>query len=220
MHKLTIDLVSDVVCPWCVIGYYRLNHALSRLPEIELTLRWHPYELNPRLAMGGENLREHLSKKYGTNLEASQQARKTLTELGQEVGFEFHFFDEMRIYNTRKAHQLLLWANQHDKQLPLTLALWKAYFQEGKAIDDDEILLELAQGVGLEREACLQVLGDDSWAKAVANTEQQWLQAGIHAVPTLIIEQKYLISGAQTSDILFDVLQRVSRVSTDTAAQH
>lgn len=217
MHKLTIDLVSDVVCPWCVIGYYRLNHALSRLPEIEVTLRWHPYELNPRLAMGGENLREHLSKKYGTNLEASQQTRKTLTELGQEVGFEFHFFDEMRIYNTRKAHQLLLWANQHDKQLPLTLALWKAYFQEGKAIDDDEILLELAQGVGLEREACLQVLGDDSWAKAVANTEQQWLQAGIHAVPTLIIEQKYLISGAQTSDILFDVLQRVS---TDTAAQH
>ncbi|TXZ75899.1 DsbA family protein [Vibrio mimicus] len=217
MHKLTIDLVSDVVCPWCVIGYYRLNHALSRLPEIEVTLRWHPYELNPRLAMGGENLREHLSKKYGTNLEASQQARKTLTELGQKVGFEFHFFDEMRIYNTRKAHQLLLWANQHDKQLPLTLALWKAYFQEGKAIDDDEILLELAQGVGLEREACLQVLGDDSWAKAVANTEQQWLQAGIHAVPTLIIEQKYLISGAQTSDILFDVLQRVS---TDTAAQH
>ncbi|ENM5903591.1 DsbA family protein [Vibrio mimicus] len=217
MHKLTIDLVSDVVCPWCVIGYYRLNHALSRLPEIEVTLRWHPYELNPRLAMGGENLREHLSKKYGTNLEASQQARKTLTELGQEVGFEFHFFDEMRIYNTRKAHQLLLWANQHDKQLPLTLALWKAYFQEGKAIDDDEILLELAQGVGLERGACLQVLGDDSWAKAVANTEQQWLQAGIHAVPTLIIEQKYLISGAQTSDILFDVLQRVS---TDTAAQH
>lgn len=217
MHKLTIDLVSDVVCPWCVIGYYRLNHALSRLPEIEVTLRWHPYELNPRLAMGGENLREHLSKKYGTNLEASQQARKTLTELGQEVGVEFHFFDEMRIYNTRKAHQLLLWANQHDKQLPLTLALWKAYFQEGKAIDDDEILLELAQGVGLEREACLQVLGDDSWAKAVANTEQQWLQAGIHAVPTLIIEQKYLISGAQTSDILFDVLQRVS---TDTAAQH
>lgn len=123
----------------------------------------------------------------------------------------------MRIYNTRKAHQLLLWANQHDKQLPLTLALWKAYFQEGKAIDDDEILLELAQRVGLEREACLQVLGDDSWAKAVANTEQQWLQAGIHAVPTLIIEQKYLISGAQTSDILFDVLQRVS---TDTEAQH
>lgn len=215
MHKLTIDLVSDVVCPWCVIGYYRLHHALSRLPEIDVTLRWHPYELNPRLAMGGENLREHLSKKYGTNLEASQQARKTLTELGHEVGFDFNFFDDMRIYNTRKAHQLLLWANQQNKQLPLTLALWKAYFQQGKAIDEDDVLLELAHEVGLERAACQQILADDSWAKAVANTEQQWLQAGIHAVPTLIIEQKYLISGAQTSDILLEVIQRVS---AETAA--
>ncbi|WP_032468243.1 DsbA family oxidoreductase [Vibrio sp. RC586] len=215
MHKLTIDLVSDVVCPWCVIGYYRLQHALSRLPEIDVTLRWHPYELNPRLAMGGENLREHLSKKYGTSLEASQQARKTLTELGREVGFDFNFFDDMRIYNTRKAHQLLLWANQQNKQLPLTLTLWQAYFQQGKAIDEDDVLLELAHEVGLERAACQQILADDSWAKAVANTEQQWLQAGIHAVPTLIIEQKYLISGAQTSDILLEVIQRVS---AETAA--
>ncbi|MCR9387845.1 DsbA family oxidoreductase [Vibrio metoecus] len=210
MHKLTIDLVSDVVCPWCVIGYFRLNQALSRLPHIEATLRWHPYELNPRLAAGGENLREHLAKKYGTSVEASQQARNTLTELGKEVGFEFHFFDQMRIYNTRKAHQLLLWANQQDKQLPLKLALWRAYFQQGKAIDEDEVLLEIAETVGLERTACQQILNDESWAKAVANTEQQWLQASIHAVPTLIIEQKYLISGAQTSDILFDVLQRLT----------
>ncbi|EEY99989.1 FrnE protein [Vibrio sp. RC586] len=165
--------------------------------------------------MGGENLREHLSKKYGTSLEASQQARKTLTELGREVGFDFNFFDDMRIYNTRKAHQLLLWANQQNKQLPLTLTLWQAYFQQGKAIDEDDVLLELAHEVGLERAACQQILADDSWAKAVANTEQQWLQAGIHAVPTLIIEQKYLISGAQTSDILLEVIQRVS---AETAA--
>lgn len=116
----------------------------------------------------------------------------------------------MRIYNTRKAHQLLLWANQQDKQLPLKLALWRAYFQQGKAIDEDEVLLEVAETAGLERTACQQILSDESWAKAVANTEQQWLQASIHAVPTLIIEQKYLISGAQTSDILFDVLQRLT----------
>ncbi|EOW9391816.1 DsbA family oxidoreductase [Vibrio cholerae] len=217
MHKLTIDLVSDIVCPWCVIGYLRLRHALARLPEVDVTLRWHPYELNPRLAIGGENLREHLNKKYGTSLEASQQARKTLTELGNDVGFAFHFFDEMRIYNTRKAHQLLLWAHQQDKQLPLTLALWSAYFQQGKAIDEDEVLLEIAQTVGLDRTACQQILTDESWANAVANTEQQWLQAGIHAVPTLIIEQKYLISGAQTSDILLDVLQRLT---TKTDREH
>lgn len=210
MHRLTIDLVSDIVCPWCVIGYFRLQHALAQLPDLDATLRWHPYELNPRLAIGGENLHQHLSKKYGTPLATNQQAQQTLTDLGNQVGFEFHFFDHMRIYNTRKAHQLLLWASRQNKQWPLIQALWQAYFQHGKALDDDQVLLELTDMVGLARGDCQKILADSSWANTVASTEQQWLQAGIGAVPTLIIAQKYLIAGAQNTDFLVNELQRIS----------
>ncbi|ENH7109853.1 DsbA family oxidoreductase [Vibrio fluvialis] len=210
MRTLRIDIVSDVVCPWCIIGYKRLQAALSILSnEVRAEIHWHPFELNPTMAPGGENLREHLARKYGTTPQASQQARDTLIRFGQEVGFSFQFFDDMRIYNTRKAHQLLMWANQHHKQGELEMLMFYAYFCQGQVMDDDEVLLGLTEQVGLNRAECQQVLADESWAKAVANTEQQWLQAGIHAVPAIIIEQRHLISGAQTTENLLQMLREI-----------
>ncbi|MBY7808525.1 DsbA family oxidoreductase [Vibrio fluvialis] len=210
MRTLRIDIVSDVVCPWCIIGYKRLQAALSILSnEVRAEIHWHPFELNPTMAPGGENLREHLARKYGTTPQASQQARDTLIRFGQEVGFAFQFFDDMRIYNTRKAHQLLMWANQHHKQGELEMLMFDAYFCQGQVMDDDEVLLGLTEQVGLNRAECQQVLADESWAKAVANTEQQWLQAGIHAVPAIIIEQRHLISGAQTTENLLQMLREI-----------
>ncbi|MBL4288429.1 DsbA family oxidoreductase [Vibrio fluvialis] len=210
MRTLRIDIVSDVVCPWCIIGYKRLQAALSILSnEVRAEIHWHPFELNPTMAPGGENLREHLARKYGTTPQASQQARDTLIRFGQEAGFSFQFFDDMRIYNTRKAHQLLMWANQHHKQGELEMLMFDAYFCQGQVMDDDEVLLGLTEQVGLNRAECQQVLADESWAKAVANTEQQWLQAGIHAVPAIIIEQRHLISGAQTTENLLQMLREI-----------
>ncbi|MBL4296800.1 DsbA family oxidoreductase [Vibrio fluvialis] len=210
MRTLRIDIVSDVVCPWCIIGYKRLQAALSILSnEVRAEIHWHPFELNPTMAPGGENLREHLARKYGTTPQASQHARDTLIRFGQEVGFSFQFFDDMRIYNTRKAHQLLMWANQHHKQGELEMLMFDAYFCQGQVMDNDEVLLGLTEQVGLSRAECQQVLADESWAKAVANTEQQWLQAGIHAVPAIIIEQRHLISGAQTTENLLQMLREI-----------
>lgn len=211
MRSLRIDIVSDVVCPWCIIGYKRLQAALKLVSnEIQAEIHWHPFELNPTMPEGGENLRDHLARKYGTTKEASIEARNTLTQLGAEVGFQFNFYEEMRIYNTRKAHQLLMWANQHHKQNELELALFEAYFRHEKYIDDENVLIQIAVDTGLNKAECLEVLHDDSWAKAVANTEQQWLQAGIHAVPAIIIDQKHLVSGAQSTERLVELLKSIS----------
>ncbi|WP_165313642.1 DsbA family oxidoreductase [Vibrio ziniensis] len=217
MRSLRIDIVSDVVCPWCIIGYKSLQAALKLLSnEIQAQIHWHPFELNPTMPQGGENLRDHLTRKYGTTREASIEARNKLTQLGAEVGFDFNFFEEMRIYNTRKAHQMLMWANQHHKQNELELALFEAYFCHEKPIDNESVLIQIAVDIGLDKAQCVQVLSDESWAKAVANTEQQWLQAGIHAVPAIIIEQKHLISGAQTTENLVNTLRSIAHKAIST----
>jgi predicted DsbA family dithiol-disulfide isomerase len=210
MKKLRIDIVSDVVCPWCILAYQRLSIVLDQLStHIEPEIHWHPFELNPLLAVGGENLQQHLTHKYGISNEESNKIRDNLVELGKEVGFTFNFSPEMKTYNTRKAHQLLLIANQYNRQLPLKLALFKAYFTENKAIDQIEVLIDIAQSVGLSREACMTVLDDDSWAQAVAETERQWLDANIQAVPVLIFNQRTLVTGAQSPQELRQLIEEM-----------
>ncbi|NOH61106.1 DsbA family oxidoreductase [Vibrio sp. RE88] len=216
MKSVRIDIVSDVVCPWCIIGYKRLEQALMALSDsIEAEIHWHPFELNPAMKPEGQNLREHLAEKYGTSLEASISARQTIASLGEELGFEFNFTDEMRIYNTRKAHQLLLWSQSQDLQLDLEIAMFHAYFTDGKDVSDANVLLDIAESFGLERETCQAVLDDSSWEETVASTEQQWLEAGINAVPAIIIDRKHLISGAQSSDILVEALKEITQQKSD-----
>ena len=207
IKTVRIDLISDIVCPWCIIGYKNLEHALSMLSDdLEADIYWHPFELNPMMKPQGENLREHIAEKYGTSLEASIAARQTITELGRDLGFEFNFSDDMRIYNTRKAHQLLLWAQSENLQLDLEMALFHAYFTHGQDISNATVLLNIAESLGLERNVCKLILEDESWAEAVSSTEFQWLEVGINAVPAMIIDKKHLISGAQPSEILVEAL--------------
>lgn len=212
MSKVRIDIVSDVVCPWCIIGYKRLEQALTELKaeHIEAEIHWHPFELNPAMKPEGQNLREHISEKYGSNEQASRSARETLTELGQQVGFDFNFNDDTRIYNTRKAHQLLMWSQQEQRQSQLEMALFEAYFTFGKDVSDESVLLEVAESVGIEKDIAAKVLHDESWAETVASTEQQWLEAGINAVPALIFNKKHLISGAQQTPHLVQALREVA----------
>jgi len=213
MKKIRIDIVSDVVCPWCIIGYKRLELALSSLADkVEADIQWHPFELNPAMGSDGQNLREHLAEKYGTTPEASISARETLTNLGNEVGFTFNFQDDTRIYNTRKAHQLLMWAQSEGKQFDLELALFKAYFTDGKDISDPNTLLECTKVLELDEAVVSSVITDESWAEAVASTEQQWLEAGINAVPAIIINKKHLISGAQTTELLISAIRQITQL--------
>ncbi|WP_194436641.1 DsbA family oxidoreductase [Vibrio fluminensis] len=211
MKAVQIDIVSDVVCPWCVIGFGRLSQALNIVrKEIHADIHWHPFELNPMMPLDGQNLRHHLAEKYGTSPQASESARTTLTQLGHEIGFTFHFNDDMRIYNTRKAHQLLMWSQTESKQQALQTALFEAYFTDNQDISAQTVLADLADSVGLERQTAIKVINDETWAYTVSKTEQQWLEAGINAVPALVFNRKHLVSGAQTVEVLVEVIRDIA----------
>ncbi|MBU2899053.1 DsbA family oxidoreductase [Vibrio hepatarius] len=207
MKSVRIDFVSDIVCPWCIIGFKNLESALLTLSDsLKAEIYWHPFELNPMMKQEGQNLREHIAEKYGTPFDASLAARQTITELGHDLGFKFNFTDDMRIYNTRKAHQLLLWAQSKNLQFELEMALFQAYFTHNKDISNPQVLLKIADSLELERKLCERILEDESWAEAVSSTEHQWIEAGINAVPAMIIDKKHLLSGAQPSQVLVESL--------------
>ena len=198
---LQIDIVSDVVCPWCIIGYKQLEKALSET-DVAADIRWHPFELNPHMSEEGENLREHLAAKYGTTHEDSVKARAKLTALGAELGFAFEYSDDMRMHNTFRAHQLLHWANRHDRRHALEIALFEAFFSRRLNINDPEVLAQIAAGIRLDRDAAAGVLSSGEFAAAVRGEEQLWISNGITGVPeTFFIDQEGNIVHVQIGPI-------------------
>lgn len=142
-QPIRVDIVSDVVCPWCAIGYYQLAKAV-RETGIEVDIHWHPFELNPQMAPEGENLRAHLAAKYGTTPEGSRQARARLTEMGAALGFTFNYADDMRMYNTFRAHQLIDWAEEQGKAHEVKLALFAAFFSRREDVSSIDVLAGVA----------------------------------------------------------------------------
>ncbi|WP_295891408.1 DsbA family oxidoreductase [uncultured Vibrio sp.] len=207
---LRVDIVSDVVCPWCVIGYLRLERVIDRLSLKEpVEIHWHPFELNPAMPQQGMDLYQHTFEKYAASSDASERARSSMAELGKELNFHFNFSTDMKIYNTRKAHQLLMWSAQYGLQYSLKMALFRAYFTQSMDIGSSDRLCEIARSVGLHAEAAKQVIHDETWENAVAITEQQWVEAGINAVPAFIFNQKQVLIGAQTESTLVDLISTI-----------
>jgi predicted DsbA family dithiol-disulfide isomerase len=209
-NQLQIDIISDVMCPWCIVGYRRLEQALSKFDDLEVTLQWHPFELNPAMGPEGQHLGEHIAEKYGSTPEQSAQNRQRLTQMGADLGFEFNFSDSSRIYNTLQAHQLLYWAAESGKQTDLKLALFSSYFTEQKNPDDIEVLIEAAAKVGLNADEARAVLTDKRFEAAVKEEEQLWISRGIQAVPAIVFNQQYLVSGAQDPDTIAELITKLT----------
>lgn len=206
---IRIDIVSDVVCPWCIIGYKQLERALQET-KTAADIHWHPFELNPQMAQEGENLREHLAAKYGTTPEGSRRARARLTELGAELGFVFDYTDDMRMVNTFRAHQLLKWAEEHGRGHDLQMALFAAFFAERLDLNDPAVLARVAARIGLDGDEALAVLTDGHYAEDVRQDEQFWISRGIEGVPAMIIDEKYLVVGAQGVDNYRSILEKIA----------
>ena len=210
MTPLRIDIVSDVVCPWCIIGFTQLQRALTQLgDEVEVDLRWHPFELNPQMPAEGQELREHLAQKYGTSVAQSQAARARLTQIAESLGVEFRFYEGMRMHNTFRAHQLLHWAGEQGKQTELELALFETNFSRGENVDDPEVLAAAAGRAGLDEDGARAVLQDGPYADTVREEQRFWLSKGIHAVPSFILDGRYLIPGAQDPEVFVAALRRL-----------
>ncbi|GAB2516278.1 DsbA family oxidoreductase [Microbulbifer agarilyticus] len=207
---LRVDIVSDVVCPWCVIGFYRLQQALDKLDQtISPTINWLPFELNPDMPSGGQNLREHIAEKYGTSPEESITARERLTKLGADVGFRFDYFDEMRMVNTFHAHQLLHWAASEGKQHALSLQLFEDFFSHRRDVSAFDVLIAAAENVGLHNFAAREVLAQQTYAKEVRQLEQGVVSKGVRGVPLFVFNGQYALSGAQEVTTFEAQLQRI-----------
>lgn len=209
---LRIDIVSDVVCPWCAVGYGQLATALKQTAT-EYEIHWHPFELNPDTPSEGRNWREHIANKYGSSREESDTMRARITEAGAEVGFEFNFTEETYTYNTFDMHQLLHWADQQGRMHELKQALFAAHFTHARELSSREVLADIAAETGLDRKEALAVLKDQRLADTVRQAQQQWRQQGIQSVPSIIFNQKHLVSGAQGVENFKTILQQLADLS-------
>ncbi|WP_341915669.1 DsbA family oxidoreductase [Polaromonas sp. YR568] len=210
---MKIDFVSDVSCPWCVIGLKALEDALGRVSgEVQAELHFQPFELNPQMPAEGQDIGEHLAEKYGSTPEQSQRNREMIRARGQDVGFTFSMDKRSRIYNTFDAHRLLHWAEEEGegRQMALKEALFKAYFTDGESPGSHEVLARVAGEVGLDIMRAKAILASDDYADAVRQREQFYLQQGIHAVPAVIINDKHLISGGQPAEVFEQALRQIA----------
>lgn len=207
---LRIDIVSDVVCPWCIIGYKQLQRALAQMEgRFTVDIHWQPFELNPQMPPQGQELREHIALKYGTTPEQSRVARSRLTELGASLGFSFDYFDGMRIYNTFLAHQLLHWAAHTGKQTELKLALFEAFFSRRENVGDPNMLALIAARAGLDQQQALEVLESGRYAQEVRRDQAHWLDQEVHAVPMFYFNNSFPVPGAQEAQTFVRVLEKL-----------
>jgi predicted DsbA family dithiol-disulfide isomerase len=211
--ELKIDFVSDVSCPWCAVGLGALQQALARVqPDISARVHFLPFELNPQMGPGGQDLGEHLTEKYGSTPEQQAQIRENIRLRGVEVGFEFNTQGRARIYNTFDAHRLLMWAGlEHpEQQAALKRALLEACHGERAAMDLPDTLLAAAGQAGLDRAAAEQVLSSGAYAQEVRDSQARYHAAGIHSVPAVIINDRHLISGGQPSAVFERALRQIA----------
>ena len=211
---LKIDFVSDVMCPWCAVGLGGLEQALERLQGegIAADIAFQPFELNPQMAPEGENIVEHIGRKYGASPEQSAANRAMIRERAGDVGFDMRMTDDSRIWNTFDAHRLLHWAHETapEKQKALKQALFAAHFTDNRNLTDARVLTEAAQAAGLDRAEAGEVLASGRYAQAVRQAEETWRARGISSVPAVVVEGKYLISGGQPPEAFEQALRQIA----------
>lgn len=208
---MKIDFVSDVSCPWCVIGLKSLEQALHKLDgEVQAELHFQPFELNPHMAPEGEDIGEHIAAKYGSSPEQMAQSREMIRQRGAGLGFTFAMEQRGRIYNTFDAHRLLHWAELEGRQKQLKMALFDAYFSQGQDPSAHPVLLRLAVEAGLDGARAAAVLASDEYAAEVRERERFYQGQGISSVPAVIINDRHLISGGQPPEVFERALRQIA----------
>ncbi len=206
---MRIDVVSDVICPWCYIGKRRLASALNQRPEVEADILWHPFQLNPDMPPEGMARERYIAAKFGGGQHAGR-IYQNVTDVGAAVGIPFHFERIQVTPNTRDAHRLIRRASEAGGADAVVEALFNAYFIEGRNIGEHETLTEIAGEAGLDGEATARFLASREGAEEVLAEDMSARRIGINAVPCFIFDRKYVVSGAQEPEFffpLFDLLK-------------
>lgn len=214
MTPIRIDFVSDIACPWCAVGLASLEQAIARVGDaLQVELHFQPFELNPDMPPEGEDIVEHLMRKYRISAEQVEQNQETIRERGAAVGFTFDMAGRKRTYNTFDAHRLLHWAGELQDagaQHRLKRALLAAYFTHGRDPSDHEVLAQAATEAGLDAARVAEILAGDEYSDAVREREQLYLSQGIHSVPSVILNERYLVQGGQPVEAFEQALRQVA----------
>ncbi|MGE7370983.1 DsbA family oxidoreductase [Neorhizobium sp. NPDC001467] len=217
MERLTIDLISDVVCPWCYLGKARLELAMAEVQgEVGIDINWRPYQLNPDIPSEGVDHHKYLAEKLGGE-EAVKQAHERLAAFGKEVGINFDFAAIKIGPNTLDAHRLIHWAMMEGREIQDTVAtaLFKANFEEGRNIGDHAVLLDIAEQAGLDRKVIENLLGSQADKDTVRAEIAAAKDMGVSGVPFFIIDQQYAVSGAQTPDVLANAFRDIAAAKAE-----
>jgi predicted DsbA family dithiol-disulfide isomerase len=213
MTPIKIDFVSDIACPWCAVGLASLEQAIERVgDEVSVSLHFQPFELNPNMPPEGEDIHEHLMRKYQITAEQVAQNHEHIRERGAAVGFSFNMEGRKRTYNTFDAHRLLHWAAESedaDAQRRLKWRLLSAYFSEGADPSSHEVLLSAVEQAGLDTAQATEILNTDSLRDEVRQQQQFYLSQGIHSVPAVIINDRYLVQGGQPPEAFEQALRQI-----------
>ena len=205
---IRVDIVSDVVCPWCIIGYKKLEKAMQQFEgRAQFAIAWHAFELNPAMPQEGQDINEHMAQKYGATPEQSKVNRERLRNAGNDLDFEFKYSENMRMVNTFDAHRLLHWAGETGKQTALKLALFSAHFTEAKNVSDHDTLVAIAGSVGLDEDRARDLLRTGLYAEEVRAVEAEWQDRFITGVPAFIFNKKFMVPGAQDSDTFANIIE-------------
>jgi predicted DsbA family dithiol-disulfide isomerase len=214
MNKIQIDIVSDIACPWCAIGYARLERAMERLgPDYDVAIKWHAFELNPAQSGQGEPILPALAKKYGRSEDEMRANQNQMMTIAKDLGLNFNKLQERFTCNTFDAHRLVTWAAEQGQQTVMKLALFDAYFGQGLDVSKHDVLLTCVEAAKLDPSQAKLILESDQYSAVVREEEATYQKAGVSSVPAFIINNKYLISGAQEPETFEQALKEISAES-------
>jgi len=210
---IKIDYVSDVACPWCAVGLGNLNKAINELSDkAHFEVHFRPFELNPNMPKGGQDAIEHLTEKYGLTVEQVKTNQANIRSKALEAGFEFHPEGRKRIYNTFDAHRLLYWAAKEcdlQKQAALKRELLNTYFCLAANFDEQQNLLDAVIRAGLDHQRAQEVLAGSEFTNEVREEEATYTKAGISSVPAIIMNDQYLVQGAQPAESFINAFEQL-----------
>ena len=208
MDTLKIDIVSDVVCPWCVIGFRNLKKAMEELKsELEFEISWKPYELHPEIPQEGYDKKLYMQQKFGSS--GGKSRYDEITKIGESLNFNFNFSKTERIPNTFMAHRLLWKSEEYNLQTELSEALFTAYFTDGLDVGSKEILAEISESIGMNKNEILNFLNSNEGGQETADLEMNFIEKSIGAVPTYFINNKYIIQGGQEPETFVSFLRKI-----------
>ena len=215
--RLSVDIVSDVMCPWCIIGWLKFQTVMSHFEgRLDFRVQWHPFELNPDMPPDGEDAAEHVMRKYGITTEQSRANSGKMAGVAADLGFVFNRGPEFRMRNSFDAHRLLTWAGALEDpeqaaatgvQTALKLALFTAHFTDNRDVSDHVVLADVAASVGLDRGRAASILTSDEFGEMVRTEEAYWADQNITGVPAFILGGRMLIPGAQDPDVFIRVIE-------------